>query len=128
MRVAAGVFAGIFLLGAIVQWNDPDPAVWILGYSVAAGLSLAACLGRPSRLACAIAAGVFAVWFVSLAPSLRGAPEAAFSSFQMQASSHEEPREAAGLALLSGWNLALAIWAGRRTAGEGVGQGADQPR
>jgi len=128
VRVAAGVFAGIFLLGAIVQWNDPDPAIWILGYGVAAGLSLAACLGRPSRVACSIAAIVFALWFVSLAPSLRGAPEAAFTSFQMQASSHEEPREAVGLALLSGWNLVLAIWAGRRTAGEGAGKSVDQPR
>ena len=116
MRVAAGVFAGIFLVGAIVQWNDPDPMLWILGYAVAAGLSLAACLGRPSRVGCAVAALVFGLWFVRLAPSLRGAPEAAFTSFRMQASAHEEPREAVGLALLSGWNLSLAIWSGRRRA------------
>ena len=118
MRVAAGVFAGLFLVGAIVQWNDPDPLLWIVAYAVAAGLSLAACLGRPSRVACAVAALVFGLWFLRLAPSLRGAPEAAFRSFQMQAGSHEEPREAVGLALLSGWNLALAVWSGRRQGTE----------
>jgi len=128
MRVAAGVFAGIFALGAIVQWNDPDPFLWIVGYGVAAGLSLAACLGRPSRVASAIAAIVFALWFASLAPSLRGAPQEAFSSFEMQASSHEEPREAVGLALLSGWNLALSIWAGRRQTGRDAPRSSDPSR
>jgi len=116
MRIASGVFVALFALGAIVQVNDPDPIVWILGYATASLLSLAAAFGKPHRVANAVAAIVFGLWFLSLAASLVGAPQEAFTSFQMQAESHEEPREAAGLALLSGWSVALAIWAGRKGA------------
>lgn len=116
MRIASALFAAIFALGAVVQFNDPDPVVWILGYGIAAGFSLAGAFGRPHRLANCVAAIVFGLWFLSLAASLSGAPQEAFTSFQMQAVSHEEPREAVGLALLSAWSVALAVWAGRMKA------------
>ena len=109
MRVFAALFASLFLVGAIVQWNDPDPYVWIAAYVAAASLSVAALLGHVIILPNAVAAIVFGVWFVTLAASLIGAPGEAFTSFQMQAASHEEPREAVGLVLLSGWSAILAI-------------------
>ncbi len=109
MRMGAFLFAAVFSMGAAVQWNDPDPAIWILGYTAGAGLSLAFALGRRLFAAHAIAAAVFGLWFASIASSLIGAPEEAFTSFRMQAESHEEPREAAGLALLGLWNAALAV-------------------
>jgi hypothetical protein len=115
MRVAAAIFAVVFAVGAVVQWNDPDPLGWILGYSLGAVLSLGAALGRSfyrSHLAASI---VFGLWFLWLAPSLVGAPSEAFASFEMKAGSHEEPREAGGLALLSGWNAVLAFSARRRS-------------
>jgi hypothetical protein len=115
MRIASGLFAGIFAIGAIVQLNDPDPLLWILGYAVASVLSIAGALGRPHRVANALAAIVFGLWFLSLATSLAGAPQEAFTSFEMQADSHEEPREAVGLLLLCGWSAAMAVWAGRRS-------------
>jgi hypothetical protein len=98
-----------------VQWNDPDPLAWILAYLVAAGLSLGAALGRLSVLPAASAAAIFFFWFLTLAPSLVGAEPGAFTSFQMQASSHEEPREAIGLLLAAGWCGVLAWWATRRS-------------
>ena len=122
MRVAAGIFAAVFLLGAAVQWNDPDPFVWIAGYLAAAGLSLAACLGRRWRVACGVAAGVYGLWFLTLASSLPDAPEEAFTSFRMQSTSHEEPREAVGLALMAVWNGALAVWAGAARGPSGSAQ------
>ncbi|MCP4907831.1 MAG: hypothetical protein GY910_22900 [bacterium] len=118
MRVAAGFFVALFVVGALVQLNDPDPIPWIAGYAIASVLSLAAALGRPHRIANAVAAILFGIWFVSLAPSLIGAPQEAFTSFEMQAVFHEEPREAGGLALLSSWSAALAYWAGRRETSE----------
>ena len=128
MRVAAGIFAVVFALGAVVQWNDPDPLLWIVGYATGAILSLAAAFGRPlyrSHLAASIA---FGLWFLSLAPSLVGAPSEAFTSFEMTAGSHEEPREAGGLALLSGWNAVLAFSARRRSQrfGESESESEDQ--
>lgn len=116
MRSASIVFALVFLIAAIVQWNDPDPLVWILAYLVAAGLSLGAALGRVSVLLAALAAAVFLVSFLTLAPSLFGAESAAFTSFQMQSPSHEEPREAIGLLLAAVWCGVLAGWARRRSS------------
>ncbi len=114
MRVAAALFALLFGLGTIVQWNDPDPLPWMLGYALAAGASLLAALDRTHfglhlGLAC-----VFAAVFATFAPSLLDAPGAAFTTFEMRAAAHEEPREAAGLALLTLWNAILAIWSWRR--------------
>ena len=113
MRRAAFFFAVLFLLAALLQWNDPDPAIWMAGYGLAAALSALAAAGRRLLLANVIAALIFGLWFASLAPSLLGADPAAFQSFQMRAPGHEEPREALGLALCAGWSLVLA-WAARR--------------
>ena len=113
MRVACVAMACVFAVGAFVQLNDPDPWLWILAYAVASALSLAAALGfRPVAVNAALAL-VFALWFASLAPTLVGAPSAAFSSFEMQASAHEEPREAVGLLLLAAWSAGLAGWGAR---------------
>ena len=117
MRIASGIFAGLFLLSAAVQWNDPDPLVWITGYLVAAGLSLAACLGRTPVLPNALAAIGFGVWFLSLVGTIPGAPSEAFTSFAMRDASHEEPREAVGLLICTVWTGLLAVHAARRRAG-----------
>lgn len=113
MRIASAVFCVIFLLSAAVQWNDPDPLVWIAGYLVAAGLSLSAFFGRISVPANAVAAVGFALWCLSLAGTIPGAPSEAFTSFEMQAASHEEPREAVGLLICALWTGYLA-WRGSR--------------
>lgn len=113
MRIASGVFCAVFLLAVAVQWNDPDPLVWMLGYGLAAALSLVACFGRFPVLPNALAAIGFALWFLSLAAALPGAPSEAFTSFRMQSAAHEEPREAVGLLLCAAWTAALAFH-GRR--------------
>ena len=98
----------LFSAAASVQWNDPDPLVWILAYATAAVLSLTAALGRPLPRVTGAAALVFAVAFASLAASLIDAPTAAFTSLEMRAPVHEAPREAAGLGLLFAWTAFLA--------------------
>jgi Transmembrane family 220, helix len=113
MRTASGIFVAIFLLSAAVQWNDPDPLLWIAGYLVAAALSAAACFGRIPVLPNACASLAFALWFLSLASSLPGAPSEAFTSFEMVAPAHEQPREAIGLLICTAWTGFLA-WRGTR--------------
>jgi hypothetical protein len=113
MRIASAVFCAVFLLSAAVQWNDPDPLVWVAGYLGAAGLSLAAFFGRISVAANGVAAVGFALWCLSLVGSVPGAPSEAFTSFEMQAPSHEEPREAVGLLICAVWTGFLALH-GRR--------------
>jgi len=113
LRVACFAFAALFLVGAAVQWNDPDPAIWMVAYTAAAALSFAAGSGRVLFGAHLGAAIVFGIAFASIASTLVGAPSEAFTSFEMQAASHEAPREAAGLALLAVWNGVLAVRARR---------------
>ncbi len=116
MRWLDGFFALLFLLAVAVQWNDPDPAVWMVGYGVAAVLSLAACFERLPVLPNLLAGLGFTIWFLTLAATLPGAPLAAFTSFKMTAASHEEPREAIGLLLAAGWTFTLAARGLRRQA------------
>ena len=119
MQSVSLVFVGLFALGAVVQWNDPDPLGWIVAYLVGAALSLAAALGRWWAWPKTLAAGVYLVAFVSLAPTLGSAPSEAFTSVQMRSLDHEEPREAVGLGLLTLWTGALAASAWRRRGAAG---------
>jgi hypothetical protein len=114
MRWLDGLFFLLFLLAVAVQWNDPDPLIWMAGYGVAAGLSLAAYLNRFPVLPNLLAALGLTIWFFTMAGALLGAPLAAFTSFKMTAASHEEPREAFGLLLASGWTFSLALRGLRR--------------
>ncbi|MBY0398853.1 transmembrane 220 family protein [Myxococcota bacterium] len=120
MRWLDWSFSFLFLLAVAVQYNDPDPLVWMAGYAVAAGLSLAACFGRLPVVPNLLAGIGFTLGFLSLAATLPGAPLEAFTSFEMTAASHEEPREAVGLLLAAGWTFGLAA-RGRRRGRDGVG-------
>jgi len=112
MRIVAGMFCALFVLAAVVQLNDPDPLLWSLAYLLAAALSFGAALGRSWTLANVAASIFFGAWFGLLAPSLVQAESAAFRSFEMTEARHEEPREAAGLALAACWCATLA-WQSR---------------
>ena len=119
LRAVSALFALLFSFAAVVQLNDPDPALWVLAYGAAAVLAGLFAAGRALLIPNAIAALAFAAGFMILAPSLPDAPAAAFQSVEMQAVAHEEPREALGLALCAVWSglLALTAWRGRDTAG-----------
>ncbi len=114
MRWLDGLFVLLFLLAVVVQYNDPDPLVWMAGYGVAMGLSLAAWFGRFPVVPNLLAGIGFTIWFFTLAGTLPGAPLAAFSSFKMTAASYEEPREAIGLLIAAAWTFSLAARGLRR--------------
>ncbi len=114
MRILSGFFCALFVLAAVVQWNDPDPLLWIMGYLSAAILSAGAAWGRSWMRANAGAAVIFGLWFATLAPSLMQAERAAFETFQMSEAHHEEPREAVGLGLAAGWCAALSLYAQKK--------------
>lgn len=68
MKILHFTLAILFLLFAAVQYNDPDPAVWMLLYGgVALHFALAA-LGRLYRPAVWLWLGVALVWAATLAP------------------------------------------------------------
>ena len=119
-RIACFIVSGVFLLGAVVQSNDPDPVLWILGYLVGAALSLHAGFGHRAFLPNMVAALVFGVWGATLVTTLLEAPVDAFTSFRMESDSHEEPREAVGLVLRSGWCAFLSLRARPESEREGA--------
>lgn len=111
MRWLSGAMAGLFLFAAAVQWNDPDPLLWIVLYGLAAAISALGAAGRFWFGPSAAAAAVYASGFAWLAPSLVAADPEAFRSIAMQAPEHELPREALGLALCAIWSACLAFYA-----------------
>jgi hypothetical protein len=115
VRILSGLFCAIFVLAAAVQWNDPDPISWIIGYLSAAILSAVAASGRAWTRANVGAAVILGLWFATLAPSLMHTEPAAFESFKMSEAQHEEPREAVGLGLAAGWCAALALYTRKKT-------------
>ncbi|MEZ4292051.1 MAG: transmembrane 220 family protein [Myxococcota bacterium] len=120
MRWISGVFLVVFLVAAAVQTNDPDPTPWIAAYLVAACVAASGLLARARCVPCLFAALGFGLAFARFAPTLAGAPAAAFASFEMQATEHEEPREAMGLALAATYCLGLGLYARRRAGRDPV--------
>lgn len=68
MKITNLVLGALFLLFAIVQYNDPDPWLWMLLYGFIAGVLIFAAFGKREKW---VAIGGFlicAVWFLSLLP------------------------------------------------------------
>lgn len=136
MRWVASVSSGIWGLAfgwaAAVQYNDPDPGLWMLLYGVASGLSLfgvvrpgARRLVRAERV-WAMIAGLGAM--VSLAACFEALKttgvaldwKEVFGPGGMMAPGVEEMREAMGLAIVS-LRMAVVGFVGRTTSGEATG-------
>ena len=114
-RAAAAAMCGLFLLSVAVQWNDPDPWLWMPIYGLAALLAGQGAAGRLPFAANAAALVLYLVLFAIWAPSLVGARHQAFESWHMQAPEDEAPREAGGLALCAVWSAIQTLAARRRT-------------
>lgn len=112
-RLLAALMCGVFLLSAAVQWNDPDPWLWMPLYGLAAALAALGAAGRlplwPNAAALVLFLGFFAFW----APSLLGARRDAFAHWRMQSSADEAAREAGGLALCAAWSTVQTVLARR---------------
>ena len=109
MVTATIVFAVLFLLGAAVQYNDPDPLRWILIYLAAAGTSsLAAFRSVPRSVP--VAVGIVALaWAATLAPEIVGRGDffAMFRGWEMASVDIEESREFYGLLIIAFWMAVL---------------------
>jgi hypothetical protein len=103
-RILAALMCGVFLFSAAVQWNDPDPWLWMPLYALAAGLAGLGAAGklplRPNVAASALFVALLVLW----APSLIDARTDAFTHWRMQSPADEEAREAGGLALCALWS------------------------
>jgi hypothetical protein len=111
MKIANYLMAAAFLFSAIVQYNDPDPARWILIY----GLAFVACvLAITRRLSWMFPAaiGIAALaWAITLAPGVVGRVAFAelFEAFEMKDERVEVAREVGGLLIIAFWMAALVL-------------------
>lgn len=110
MRYLHVVFAVIFAVSALLQYNDPDPLGWALIYLAAAGLAVAAFRGsRVWPLAFLLVVACLA-WMATLLPGMAAFVERGDYSLlaaTMKASDPmiEEAREFLGLGILLVYGL-----------------------
>jgi hypothetical protein len=109
-RGASAAMALLFAVAIAVQWNDPDPLVWMAVYAIPCGFSLAACAGRRHSQACAVLGLAYLVSAAAYLPVFADARSEAYTHWHMQSAGDEEAREGAGLVLSAVW---LAILASR---------------
>ena len=110
--IVNGFVAGMFLVSAALQLNDPDPMPWVLAYLSTAGLGLLAAAGRlPAKLALgwSLALLVFFAW-----TALTGRGEASMRwGPSWGPLDTEVARELLGLGIAIAWAAVLA-WRSRR--------------
>lgn len=115
-KIVSATMLFILLLSAGVQYNDPDPWLWIAVYLAGALLTAAHLFGRGIFMLNLLAAGLGILGVILIVLPLDDvATERVFASIQMQGEGVEEVREAGGLAMQSVWLLYLA-WSGRPAA------------
>lgn len=89
--------AALFLVSAILQYNDPDPLVWIIIYLIAAVISVLFALNRMTYLLPLFLAVVAVIGTYFILPEK-------FEGFEIGAGDNrniEEAREAGGLAIIA---------------------------
>jgi len=103
-KILGYVFAVLFTVGAILQYNDPDSLLWIIVYGVAALISLLFALNKIGFIVPMVLGVLAFMGFVYLYPS-------DFQGFDLNAGdikTVELGREAFGLLIIS---IVLLIFA-----------------
>jgi hypothetical protein len=121
MRTLNWVFLLMFLLGAAVQINDPDPFWWIAIYLLGAVCCLAYGTRRLDWRFSAVVAGLALLWSLTLLPTVIMAPpplSQIVTDVGMYGPGVEEARELGGLWIIAGWLFALSVSVRRRSLRE----------
>ena len=114
MVLANGVMLIVFLLSAVVQFNDPDPWRWIVYYGIAAGFTMLA-LARRYHWFAGVAALAFFGGFVYCVPGWGFDTLFLLKEPKMSSISVELAREAFGLLICAVWMSVLTwVWFRRR--------------
>ena len=100
----------LFVMSVIVQYNDPDPLLWMAMYALAAAIAFMSMRGRLVWQAGAAVTGIALLWAATLAPEVIGKVRFLdmFGAFEMKNLGVEQSREMYGL-------LMIAIYTGIST-------------
>jgi hypothetical protein len=111
MKALNILMAAAFLFSVIVQYNDPDPLIWMAIYGLAFAACVLSIIGRlhwafPATLA-VIALG----WAISMAPQVLGHVRFSelFEAFEMKDARVEVARELGGLLIVAVW-MGVLSW------------------
>ena len=102
-----------FSFAVAVQYNDPDPLVWMALYGIVAAASLLALLNRLTPRLIVIAAIPHLLFGLWLSPNLFGTSAEAFRTIGMKDDLDELVREAWGLVVCVLWMIGLYVHARR---------------
>lgn len=96
-KILASLFTLLFIISAALQYNDPDPIIWICIWGTAAMLSILFLLNKVSSVITLIAGILSLLGFLYVFPSnFQG-----FSLDAGEATSIEQGREAFGLLIIA---------------------------
>ncbi|MCB1174625.1 MAG: transmembrane 220 family protein [Leptospiraceae bacterium] len=114
-----GFFLVAFLFSVAVQYNDPDPVVWMLIYGAAALVCLLFLLGRLPRWTAAVPGVISLIWALLLLPDIASSnaelsTQAVFGTAQMINERVELVREMGGLLIVCCWMGVLSLVQHRR--------------
>lgn len=110
-----GLMLAMFLFSVAVQYNDPDPLVWMTVYGLAA-LACVLAWRRPAVAMAPAALGAACLfWVATLAPQVLGRVGFGelFAAWEMQDTRVEVGRELGGLLIVTIW-MAVLFYRARR--------------
>jgi hypothetical protein len=119
LKIVNGVFTLLFLLGAIVQINDPDPVLWIAIYLAAmAATAIAPWKPRPGRVVAVAVLVLSVAWAVAIFSHGMGpiTLHELVTDLRMKTEIVELWRESLGLLIMAAW-MAVVVVAGRPRSG-----------
>jgi hypothetical protein len=104
-------FLVLFLLGAAVQYNDPDSFVWILIYLCGAAGCIFYMKKKSHWQFQALTAAACIVWAGFLYPDVMAADQftVIFDEIEMKNIAIEQTREMLGLLIIAFWMIVLVI-------------------
>ncbi len=110
MKIINGVLSLLFLVFAIVQYNDPDPWLWIALYGFVAVISAFAAFGKYNELSLRLGMLICVLGMLMLLPDfidwLNNGAASITGSMKAESPHIELTREFLGLAV----TLAALVW------------------
>ena len=105
------LMAGLFVLSAVVQYNDPDPLPWMATYLSAAVVCLLPDTFRHRSLCAWLVAGGTAFAVLRMAPAALALNELSdlVASMTVERPEVEAARETLGLAIVSLWSAGVGL-------------------
>jgi hypothetical protein len=114
-KTANALMCVLFIFSAIVQFNDPDPWVWIPVYLAAAAMCIWELLGRTRWYVPIGLVVLTVIWAGTIAPRVLGKVGflEMFSAWEMKNIGIEEEREMYGLLIVAVW-MGIVSWVARK--------------